>query len=668
MAPTRLNYLLFSILVVLVSACESPLPGQGAQAGAKNKIGYIRPDIPSVEIRSPRGESYEDLIPDTLDLAEMAALTINCLTESTDPEWDYELYWLIGLYRNPPVMSHDFNDWVQLKFMEGLPLLRVVSGSDQNLQLDRIWTDVALKSVGPDGLYYIPMSRRPWARLGLDPWAGEDDEAPVLDMGSKIWKADGSTVNLAEESYSQLTHPFVIGRSTSLMIVYYLRDRNPIWIETIKQQIDRATQLTIDKGDYAYFPPGNFEPNARFRPNVPMPQNLNETGGRVGHAAAQFYKLTGYEPARELARKLANYVRYHSANFDEKGRFLMEPAWRQYAGSKNEVLGGHFHNHTLMLLAILEYAQAVNDREQMEFVKNSYEWAKTQGSDLVGFFPEWIAPNYPTNEICEVADMIGIALRLTESGVGDYWDDVDRWVRNQFAESQLTKADCVYRMAQKRPAKAVAFNQTADRAVERNLGAFAGWSTGNDWLTDTIRSPDWGIMHCCTGNAARAIYWVWQRMLDYKDGTLRLNLLMNRASPWADVYSYIPYEGQVDIKVTKPCKNVLVHVPQWIKTGSDQVTCTVNDQPRSLTWEGRYVSVGEATKGDKVAVEFPISERTVEERIGTVDYTLVLKGNSVVFIDPPGRNCPLYLRDHYRKNQVRWRKAKRFVADEILDY
>ena len=86
---------------------------------------------------------------------------------------------------------------------------------------------------------------------------------------------------------------------------------------------------------------------------------------------------------------------------------------------------------------MLDHALATGDRELMEFVRKGYEYGRANGSALIGFFPEMIAPVYPTAETCEIADMIAIALKLTEAEVGDYWDDVDRWVRNQFAENQL---------------------------------------------------------------------------------------------------------------------------------------------------------------------------------------------------------------------------------------
>ena len=70
--------------------------------------------------------------------------------------------------------------------------------------------------------------------------------------------------------------------------------------------------------------------------------------------------------------------------------------------------------------------------------------------------------------------------------------------------------------------------------------------------------------------------------------------------------------------------------------------------------------------GDIFLVMFPIGERTVREKLGDVLYTLVMKGNTVVSIDPPGKNGPLYARANYRENQARWRKARRFVPEEDI--
>ena len=99
-----------------------------------------------------------------------------------------------------------------------------------------------------------------------------------------------------------------------------------------------------------------------------------------------------------------------------------------------------------------EYARTAGDDELTEFVVRGYEraksyvanieqidkiWFDTPGGNLIGFFPELVgSPEWEGSEICEVADMIAIALLLS--------DDADRWIRNMFAEGQLLSTDWIY--------------------------------------------------------------------------------------------------------------------------------------------------------------------------------------------------------------------------------
>ena len=110
---------------------------------------------------------------------------------------------------------------------------------------------------------------------------------------------------------------------------------------------------------------------------------------------------------------------------------------------------------------------------------------KAEGEATVGYFPEHInKTEHEYSEICEVAGMIGLALKLSHAGLGDYWDDADRWIRNQFAEGQLRQVDWVYRMSARervdpdRQGSNALIDEgvaTLDRVPERNIGSFAGW-------------------------------------------------------------------------------------------------------------------------------------------------------------------------------------------------
>ena len=259
------------------------------------------------------------------------------------------------------------------------------------------------------------------------------------------------------------------------------------------------------------------------------------------------------------------------------------------------------------------------------------------------------------------ADMVSLAVKLSESGLGDYWDDVDRWVRNNFAEQQLTSSEWVYRSTEDLPKQPLPPHSVAEHTPERNIGAFAGWSSGNDWVVNG------GIMHCCTGNGTRAIYYVWQSILQSDNERLKVNLLLNRAAPGADIYSYLPYSGRVDLKIKTSFRSVLVRAPEWIESGSNSVVCTVNGISRPVHWQGRSVEIGPAEPGQTLILTFPVSKRTVTERIGPDKYTLVLQGNTVVSIDPSGKHGPLYNdRLLSANNEMRWLKLDRFISGEPI--
>jgi DUF1680 family protein len=192
------------------------------------------------------------------------------------------------------------------------------------------------------------------------------------------------------------------------------------------------------------------------------------------------------------------------------------------------------------------------------------------------------------------------------------------------------------------------------------LGAFAGWPTANTWRGE--------IMPCCTANGARAFYYIWDNILGYENGHLMVNLLLNRASQWADLYSYIPYEGQVRLKIKKPCKKVSVRMPEWIASGSQEAKCFVNDKEREFSWDGKYIDIDSCQAGELVKVIFPIETRQVKETIAGKDYTLIIRGNTVCSINPPGKVCPLYERENYLKNNMAWRPVRRFVPKDVINY
>jgi hypothetical protein len=70
-------------------------PACGSPAGTK--IGYVQPNATLLPVKPVQGKTYDDLVPDTTDIAEMSRLAINVLTCGTNPLQDHEQYFSVNM-------------------------------------------------------------------------------------------------------------------------------------------------------------------------------------------------------------------------------------------------------------------------------------------------------------------------------------------------------------------------------------------------------------------------------------------------------------------------------------------------------------------------------------------------------------------------------------------
>ena len=613
---------------------------------SKVTLNYINSNPPHVEPPVYSGEYYDAQVPATLDLAERARLCVNVITETTDPDYDDELYWIIDLLDREPAMYHTVDDHVQAKFLQSLPLDRTACGSTQNLDVEHRLMQTYLKMQGPDGLLYIPIKGRPWALPeSANPWA--IDPLPTGDHWCSICPA---------------------GRALGAFCVYALKDPDGPWADAARRLARGLMDFCVVEGDIAYLPRNAVEPGKPVPTPDERPIGLRAAySGWVAEGLAKCARALGDAEAGEMATKLMRYVLRDSGYFGPNGEFTYE-----FPGTKPYI---HFHAHTCQILTALESVQAIGDQELLALAKTAYDFAVSQGEPRVGFFPEWLdykggayGEGQVSSEICEVADMIAAALKLSQLG-DDKWDDVDRWVRNQFAECQLTDTgwltdghlEPVDRDLAPLPGAGCSGPEfgTTERVLERAIGSFSGWPSANDF----VQGKGWSVMHCCTGNATRAVYYVWEQIISHTEGKLKVNLLLNRASRWADVHSHVPFCGRVDVEV-KQDLDLEIRLAEWVEPR--EAACTVDGQLRGLAFDGRYAQVGAVEAGQTVTLTFPMIERTDQVIIEKRPYTIIRRGNDVVWIDPPGTNCPLYQRGHYRQSETLWKNVRRFVPEEEI--
>jgi len=568
------------------------------------------------------GERYEADVPDTLDLAGRMGLAINALTNVWNPNEKWSLAFNVDFSCRPAVLTtnHLTDAYLNIpaKFLEALVVCRLSSGSEYNLDIDVGVISAQLSFLGDDGLTYCPTDT-------LDKLA---ENRPF----SEVW-GEGRLM-LAISMLAQV-------------------DDDPRWVDIGKRKVDRLLALSREKDGFRFLWKGRFQPGETVPDDADEPSGGREDGslldrytdpkmsiiysvGALGHGAGLFYRVTGYEPALELSRGLARWALARVFT-NEDGR------WDIY----------HFHHSLYALMAVCEYGYAVGDRDVLERVDACYRWAREMGDPLTGFYAEcmpgsecYLKREGNTVEICEVSDMVWLALYLTRAGIGDYWDDVDRWVRNMYAEGQMQNTDFLDRIPDDyfsvdpnpRP------YQDVRDIPRRSVGSFFGWMRANDGLDvkKTAQGPKLShssIMHCCTGNGARTLYHVWDSIVTKEANRVRVNLLLNRASPWLDVDSYLPVEGKVVLHI-KDAPTVAVRMPEWCDP--TEVIIGVNGERRRALVQGRFVQVGFLKPGDEVTLTFPVPERTIHRVIGEIPYKLVLRGSNVVSIDPKGVAYPLY--------------------------
>ena len=282
-------------------------------------------------------------VPDTLDLAEHGRLALNGLLGTLDPALDYEAYFLTFFEVHPPYMVH----WSGMvsgempNYLAALPMVRLMCGSREKLEIQDGFMAAMLKNMAGDGLVYDRAApNRPW-NTGVQ-------------YGVKNW----------DEDYANMSGN---ARLIGGLISWHQWTGDPKWKVFARRTAERMLGLAIVRGSTAYYPnPGlgnNFSyPGKSGWTKTDPPERPDEgfEGGILGHlfsnlhGFARYYATSGDERFLELAKKFVNFglqPKFWGADHD------MHPA----SGAQRGHFKGHYTNYVLAVRYLLDYALVAND-------------------------------------------------------------------------------------------------------------------------------------------------------------------------------------------------------------------------------------------------------------------------------------------------------------------
>jgi len=625
-------------------------------------------DEPSLDYS---GQRYRATVPDTLDLADRAAVAINGLGGTIDSDLGYYMYFLVRYCSRPPYMSHlaSADSTCDPKFAQSLPMMRLMCGSRQHVEVEA-GHRAALLSRIEDGLYwdrYDPA--RPWRNLYGEGFYGEGRYEDFCNLAAhgRMIRALLNWRELGSEG----------------------------WDDLIAEMLAAMRRVAIEREDYCYYPEkgGWGEPCTYPRSGwLNTEEAQSETEGAEGsviayhgnqiYAAAQWYALSGDPGALELCRRLTRYcmkpkfwggvpdpdVSRAEGLAPHVAARLPDPPFT--AGHELGHWHSHFHARALALRGILEYARIAEDERALEFVRRAYEFTLTQGIPRIG----WVNTHpvrYNLCEGCALGDMVALGVRLSDAGLGDYWDDVDSVVRNHLVEQQLVRADLLEQVARSAPQSEPPSERPpfprqrlTEDVIPRSLGVFGAMS-----LPSGI--PNVCAAGCCTGNGTQGLYCAWEGIVRERGDCAQVNLLLNRAARLLDVDSYLPYEGRVVLR-SKSARRISVRIPFWVIRRDVRVQ--VNGGARPLDWLGNYVVVEGLRPGDEVALSFPLKETTASYTVNANSpaeqaYACTFRGSTLVDIsprDPSPTSYPMYQREHMRGGEAPMKTVERFVPSKLI--
>jgi hypothetical protein len=360
-------------------------------------------------------------------------------------------------------------------------------------------------------------------------------------------------------------------------------------------------------------------------------------GALVALPLARYFELTGAPAAGELTAAFLRFFVERSGLVAADGSFA-----------------GHVHaeGYAALASAAARFATVAGWDAWLAWAERLFAYLRAR-STRYGFVPDRIGlgPAYywywygreslpPTCETCGLVDALELGITLAERGYVAYWDDVERWTRNHLLASQLGTPETWAAAPGRQVPAALLAAAAPDGPLARVVaGAFDSASSPGGLLDRAGGGQGAVVEGCCASSGLRGLFLAWQHAVADDGAVVSVHLGLSRTSPAAEVVSYEPFAGQLDVRL-RAARRLRVRVPSWVPR--EALVLLRDDERIAPVWEGDYLRFDDLAPGQTVRLRYPLVERTEEEQVESARLRVRWRGGTVVGVEPSGTGLEAY--------------------------
>lgn len=372
------------------------------------------------------------------------------------------------------------------------------------------------------------------------------------------------------------------------------------------------------------------------------------SNGTLIEPLTKYWELSGNERALDLAAGLS------------KGVFGRQERLFNGDGS----FTGFFRGVLAVLSGLTRFAVTTGDKTLVDRARGAYRFAASRGTSY-GSTPDFGQFCEP----CSIMELINCALQLARAGHPEYWDDVDRMLRNHLTESQFLDLGMYDEERDGlRPAEQRWYRDYRD-IPRRSIGGFPMTLPNAFEWTGIGSAPT-----CCTGHSLWGIHHAWEHIVTQDRLGIHVNLSLNYENGSCEVIGYEPYFGRTSV-IPKVKGTFSVRIPLWAKPGD--VTARVGGRDVIPDIDSGRVWFREADPNAELTLLYPLRRAETEESvivdggcressfdIGVHRYRAAWRGNTVIRVTPAGDpKKGMYRREHMDTDEVPYAELQHFIPE-----